>query len=75
MPTEWVPKSLPSGISFRPRSSFPVQIADYGRLLFDGQRIGEGQTAEDLELEDGDSLEVLLERESDLPESPLQQNR
>jgi hypothetical protein len=32
------------------------------RLLFDGQRITEDQTAADLELEDGDALEVLLER-------------
>ena len=32
------------------------------RLLFDGQRITEDQTASDLELEDGDALEVLLER-------------
>jgi small ubiquitin-related modifier len=32
------------------------------RLLFDGQRIQEDQTAQDLDLEDGDSLEVLLER-------------
>jgi len=31
-------------------------------LLFDGQRITEDQTAADLELEDGDALEVLLER-------------
>jgi len=33
-------------------------------LLFDGQRITEDQTAADLELEDGDALEVLLERKS-----------
>ncbi|WVF70979.1 hypothetical protein IAT40_005775 [Kwoniella sp. CBS 6097] len=33
------------------------------RLLFDGQRILDDQTAADLELEDGDSIEVLLERE------------
>jgi hypothetical protein len=33
------------------------------RLLFDGARIQDDQTAADLELEDGDSLEVLLERE------------
>jgi hypothetical protein len=32
------------------------------RLLFDGQRITEDQTASDLDLEDGDALEVLLER-------------
>ena len=31
-------------------------------MLFDGQRITEDQTAADLELEDGDALEVLLER-------------
>nr|ODN93166.1 hypothetical protein L203_00435 [Cryptococcus depauperatus CBS 7841] len=34
------------------------------RLLFDGARILEDQTADDLELEDGDALEVQLERES-----------
>jgi hypothetical protein len=33
-------------------------------LLFDGQRVLDDQTAADLEMEDGDSLEVLLERES-----------
>ncbi|TXT06829.1 uncharacterized protein COLE_06160 [Cutaneotrichosporon oleaginosum] len=33
------------------------------RLLFDGTRILDNQTAEDLEMEDGDVLEVLLERE------------
>jgi hypothetical protein len=38
--------------------------ADRQRLLFDGQRITEDQTAADLELEDGDALEVLLERKS-----------
>ncbi|WWD18221.1 hypothetical protein CI109_102671 [Kwoniella shandongensis] len=32
------------------------------RLLFDGQRILDTQTAEELELEDGDALEVLLEQ-------------
>ncbi|WVQ96980.1 hypothetical protein IAU59_004089 [Kwoniella sp. CBS 9459] len=32
------------------------------RLLFDGQRILDDQTAADLELEDGDSIEVLLEQ-------------
>lgn len=32
-------------------------------LLFDGERIADHQTAEDLELEDGDVIEVLLERE------------
>jgi hypothetical protein len=32
------------------------------RLLFDGTRILEDQTASDLDLEDGDALEVLLER-------------
>lgn len=32
-------------------------------LLFDGQRIVDNQTAEDLEMEDGDVIEVLLERE------------
>jgi len=39
-------------------------LLTYDRLLFDGQRIAEDQTAQDLDLEDGDSLEVLLERES-----------
>ncbi len=34
------------------------------RLLFDGQRIQDDQTALDLDLEEGDSIEVLLERES-----------
>ncbi|EJT48269.1 hypothetical protein A1Q2_06429 [Trichosporon asahii var. asahii CBS 8904] len=32
------------------------------RLLFDGERIADHQTAEDLELEDGDVIEVLLEQ-------------
>ncbi|KAK6907685.1 hypothetical protein V866_003489 [Kwoniella sp. B9012] len=32
------------------------------RLLFDGQRILDDQTANDLDLEDGDSIEVLLEQ-------------
>ncbi|KAK8865603.1 hypothetical protein IAR55_000747 [Kwoniella newhampshirensis] len=32
------------------------------RLLFDGQRILDDQTATDLELEDGDAIEVLLEQ-------------
>ncbi|WVN85504.1 uncharacterized protein L203_100650 [Cryptococcus depauperatus CBS 7841] len=32
------------------------------RLLFDGARILEDQTADDLELEDGDALEVQLEQ-------------
>ncbi|BEI82392.1 hypothetical protein CcaverHIS002_0302600 [Cutaneotrichosporon cavernicola] len=32
------------------------------RLLFDGARILDNQTAEDLDLEDGDVLEVLLEQ-------------
>ncbi|RSH88164.1 uncharacterized protein EHS24_000692 [Apiotrichum porosum] len=31
-------------------------------LLFDGQRIVDNQTAEDLEMEDGDVIEVLLEQ-------------
>ena len=34
------------------------------RLLFDGTRILDEQTASDLDIEDGDSIEVLLERES-----------
>lgn len=34
------------------------------RLLFDGQRIADAETAETLEMEDGDSIEVLLERMS-----------
>jgi len=33
------------------------------RLLFDGTRIQDDQTAQDLEMEEGDSIEVLLERE------------
>ncbi|WWC88198.1 uncharacterized protein L201_003103 [Kwoniella dendrophila CBS 6074] len=32
------------------------------RLLFDGTRILDDQTASDLDLEDGDSIEVLLEQ-------------
>ncbi|WRT66000.1 uncharacterized protein IL334_002951 [Kwoniella shivajii] len=32
------------------------------RLLFDGQRILDDQTANDLDLEDGDAIEVLLEQ-------------
>jgi hypothetical protein len=32
-------------------------------LLFDGTRIQDDQTAQDLEMEEGDSIEVLLERE------------
>lgn len=31
-------------------------------LLFDGARIMDDQTAADLDIEDGDSIEVLLER-------------
>lgn len=38
-------------------------LADLGRLLFDGNRIMDDQTAADLDIEDGDSIEVLLERE------------
>lgn len=34
------------------------------RLLFDGHRILDHQTANDLDLEDGDAIEVQLERES-----------
>jgi hypothetical protein len=33
------------------------------RLLFDGKRIADDETAEALDMEDGDSIEVLLERE------------
>ena len=36
-------------------------------LLFDGQRINDTATAADLDLEDGDSLEVLLERTLSFP--------
>ncbi|KAL7423615.1 SUMO protein smt3 [Cryptotrichosporon argae] len=32
------------------------------RLLFDGDRIQDGQTAADLDLEDGDCIDVLLEQ-------------
>jgi hypothetical protein len=32
------------------------------RLLFDGNRILDDQTAGDLDIEDGDAIEVLLER-------------
>jgi len=32
------------------------------RLLFDGNRIGEDQTAADLDMEEGDAIEVLLEQ-------------
>lgn len=35
----------------------------HSSLLFDGQRIQDNQTAEDLDMEDGDVIEVLLERE------------
>ena len=31
-------------------------------LLFDGQRIADDQTAADLDMEEGDAIEVLLER-------------
>lgn len=34
------------------------------RLLFDGHRILDHQTANDLDLEDGDAIEVQLERVS-----------
>lgn len=37
-------------------------VADDHRLLFDGNRITDDQTAADLEMDDGDSIEVLLER-------------
>lgn len=41
------------------------------RLLFDGRRITETDTAAELDLEDGDALEVLLERTSyPIPPSP-----
>jgi hypothetical protein len=33
-------------------------------LLFDGQRIQDDQNAADLDMEEGDAIEVLLERES-----------
>lgn len=44
--------------------------ADVPRLLFDGKRILDNQTAEDLELEDGDAIDVRLERESSYCDSP-----
>lgn len=65
---EWVLRLLPSGMYhyfFLPsivRSSNLRQPS----LLFDGQRIADNATAADLDLEDGDSLEVLLERKSDI---------
>ena len=34
------------------------------RLMFDGERIQDEQTASDLGLQEGDSIDVLLERES-----------
>lgn len=44
----------------RCRSRQPLKL----RLLFDGTRIQDDQTAQDLDMEEGDSIEVLLERES-----------
>lgn len=41
--------------------------ADDNSLLFDGQRITDDQTAADLDIEDGDSIEVLLERKYSSP--------
>ena len=32
------------------------------RFLFDGERIREDQTPQDLELEDGDSIDVVMEQ-------------
>ena len=32
------------------------------RFLFDGERIGETQTPKDLGLEDGDSIDVVMEQ-------------
>lgn len=59
MPTELELKSVLSGKNILDNEEMAVLIH---RLLFDGQRITEDQTAQDLDLEDGDSLEVLLER-------------
>jgi hypothetical protein len=40
----------------------PLTFAAYISLLFDGTRIVDDQTATDLDMEEGDSIEVLLER-------------
>ena len=37
-------------------------LTSVSRLLFDGQRILDDQTALDLDMEEGDAIEVLLER-------------
>lgn len=42
----------------------PLLDKTNSRLLFDGHRILDHQTANDLDLEDGDAIEVQLERES-----------
>ena len=73
MPTVWAPTPLRSGTSFHHgqetcshptfRLPLPYPMPHSHSLLFDGQRIMDEQTANDLEMEEGDSIEVLLERE------------
>ncbi|WVQ85725.1 hypothetical protein IAT38_007891 [Cryptococcus sp. DSM 104549] len=56
---------LKRGADKRVQNAYAERVGtDVGsiRLLFEGQRIQDHQTALDLDLEDGDSLDVLLEQ-------------
>ena len=64
---ELVPTSMLSGESrftslHSSRLAPSYRSSPDDRLLFDGQRIADDQTAADLEMEEGDAIEVLLER-------------